>query len=397
MSGALDGLRVIEAASLVAGPMIGTYFAEYGADVIKVEDPTRGDEIRYWGAKKDDHSLMAKTLGRNKRFASLNLREAEGQRLFRELCKDADVVIQNTRPETLKRWGLSYEDLKAVNDQIVVVHVTGFGAGGPKSNDPGFGTLGEAMSGFAQLTGEQDSPPQLPRFMLADYVAATHGAFAAMMGLRHRDRTGKGQLIDLSLVEPLSRYIEMSTLIFDQLGVNSVRNGNQWEHSVPRNVYRSADHRWVAVSASAQSIAHRVFDAIGRPDLKTNPDFADPANRIRNRNQVDALVQEWASQRSLDEIMNSFEHHQVAAAPVYDAETLLSDEHFSQRAMFVSIQDPDLGAVKVQAPVARMSESPGSVKFLGKSIGADNEAVFLEELLQSDMAEYLRLKSQNII
>jgi crotonobetainyl-CoA:carnitine CoA-transferase CaiB-like acyl-CoA transferase len=393
---ALEGITVIDAATLVAGPLIATYLAEYGADVIKVEQPGSGDPIRQWGAAKDGVNLMWKSLGRNKRTVSIDLRMTKGQALFRRLTREADVVVLNARPSTLGRWGITYEDLTRENPDLVVAHVTGYGAGGPYSDRPGFGTIGEAMSGFAYLTGEPDGPPTLPGFMLADCVAGVHGAFAVVTALRHRALTGEGQLVDLSLVEPLARFAEQATLTYDQLGMIPGREGNGWKISVPRNTYRTRDSRWIALSGSSPGIALRVFDAIGRPELKQDPDFANPLRRIDNRDSVDALIANWVAARDLVQVMAAFDEFGVAAGPVYDARQLMTDPHLTARGTFVPVEDEDLTVVRVQAPVARLSRTPGRITHLGRHVGEDNDEVF-GKLLDLNDRNLRELREEGVI
>jgi crotonobetainyl-CoA:carnitine CoA-transferase CaiB-like acyl-CoA transferase len=393
---ALDGITVIDAATLVAGPLIATYLAEYGADVIKIEQPDEGDPIRKWGAAKGDINLLWKSLSRNKRSVSLNLRVAEGQQTLRDLSAKADVLVINARPSTLEKWGLDWETLSAANPRLVMVHVTGYGAGGPYSDRPGFGTISEAMSGFAHLTGEPDGPPTLPGFMLADCVAGVTGAFAAVTALLHRFRTGDGQLIDLSLLEPLARFAEQATLTYDQLGIVPGREGNRWRLSVPRNTYRTTDDRWIALSGSAPSIALRVYDAIGRPELKQDPEYADPLRRIENRQIIDDLIAEWVRERTFDEVLRAFDVAGVAAGPVYDAAQIMSDPHLQARSTFIPVADPELGVVRVQAPVARLSRTPGQIRHLGRGIGADNDEVY-REILGLEPAEIARLRRDGVV
>ena len=296
--GALAGLRVIDAATLAAGPLIATWMGEQGAEVIKVEQPDGGDPLRQWGAQRDGIGLMWKSVARNKKCVTLNLRLEAGRDLLRSLTRQADVLIMNLRPSTLRTWDLEYESLAAANPRLVMVHVTGYGAGGPKSDWPGFGTLGEAMSGFAHLTGTPDGPPTLPSFMLADGVAALNATYAVMMALYHRDAHagpeapggGRGQLIDINLIEPLARLLEQSVLTYDQLGTIPVRTGNRWDISAPRNTYRTSDGRWLAMSGSAPSIAMRALRAVGRPELTLDPKFAEAQQRLRNAAEIDAIM-----------------------------------------------------------------------------------------------------------
>jgi crotonobetainyl-CoA:carnitine CoA-transferase CaiB-like acyl-CoA transferase len=316
-------------------------------------------------------------VSRNKRCVTLDLRRPEGQELAHRLLDVSDVFIVGNRPSALARWGLDYESVHEAHPHIVMLHVSGYGRGGPKSDRPGYGTLAEAMSGFAQVTGQPDGPPTLPPFMLADGVAALAATYAVMMALYHRDvHGGRGQLVDVNLIEPLARLIETQTLAFDQLGVVTQRVGNRLDASAPRNAYRTADDRWLAISSASPSIAMRLFRAIDRADLADDPDYVDPVRRQERAVEVDNLVAKWVAERTLDEAMRVFEAAEVTAAPVYDASQLLGDEHLRARGSFVTVEDPDLGPVTVQAPVAVLTETPGRVGHLGRALGADSDAVF---------------------
>jgi crotonobetainyl-CoA:carnitine CoA-transferase CaiB-like acyl-CoA transferase len=384
-AGPLVGLRVIDAATLVAGPLAATNLGEFGAEVIKVEQPGSGDPLRTWGDRKDGIGLAWKSVSRNKRLVTLDLRQGAGQELFHQLLEISDVLIMGYRPSALERWNLAYEAVHERHPRLVMVHISGYGRGGPNSDRPGYGTLAEAMSGFAQVTGEADGPPTLPPFMLADGVAAQAATWAVMMALYHRDiggglADGGGQLIDINLIEPLARLIETSTLAFDQLGIIPGRVGNRLPASAPRNAYRSADGRYLAISSASPTIAVRVFRTIGRDDLATDPDYVDPVRRQAHGEEVDQLVAAWVAQRTLEEAMALFLAAEVAAAPVYDAEQLLNDEHLVARGTFLRVADPQLGSVRVQGPVAQLSATPGRVDHLGGTLGADNQAVFGELL-----------------
>jgi crotonobetainyl-CoA:carnitine CoA-transferase CaiB-like acyl-CoA transferase len=386
----LDGVRVLDMATLAAAPLAATYLGEFGADVIKVEQPGGGDPIRTWGNQREGVGLMWKSIARNKRSVTLNLRVADGQSLARRLVEQADVVIVNTRPHTLKRWGLDYDSLRSVNDQIVMVHITGYGLTGPKSERPGFGTLGEAMSGFAHITGEADGPPTLPPFMLADGVASLNAAYAVMMALYHRDVHGAGgQLIDINLIDPLARLLEQTLLGYDQLGLVPRRAGNRWDISAPRNTYRTSDGRWLAMSGSSPALALRVFRAIGRADLVTDADFSDPQRRLARAGEVDLVVADWVATKTLVEAMEILEGEEVAAAPVYDIEDLVTDDQLKHREVFVSVDDDELGPMTVQAPVPRFSETSGAICHLGPRLGQHNAEVYGELLAMStsDLAD----------
>lgn len=381
MGGMLSGIRVLDLATLAAAPLAATYLGEFGADVIKVEQPGQGDPIRTWGNQRDGVGLMWKSVSRNKKSVTANLRVTEGQDLVRRLVEKSDVVIVNTRPQTLAKWGLDYESLRLVNNRVVMLHITGYGLSGPKSERPGFGTLGEAMSGFAHVTGEAEGPPTLPPFMLADGVASLNAAYAVMMALYHRDvHDAGGQLIDINLVDPLARLLEQNLLGYDQLGIVPRRAGNRWDISAPRNTYRTSDGRWLAMSGSSPSLALRVFRAIGRDDLVSDDDFSDPQRRLARAAEVDSIVAEWVAAHTLSEAMAVFDAAEVAAAPVYEIADLVADEQLQHRGVFVSVADDELGAMTVQAPVPRFSGNAGRVDSLGPRLGEHNAEVYHELL-----------------
>ncbi len=373
----LRGIRVVDAATLAAGPMVATALGEFGADVIKVEQPGAGDPLRTWGHLKDGVGLFWKSMGRNKRCVTLDLRQGDGQDLFHRLLAVSDVVVLNNRPSALDKWGLDYDTVHARHPRLIMLHVSGFGGGGPASDRPGFGTLAEAMSGFAHVTGQPDGPPTLPPFFLADGVAAQAATYAVMMALYHRDVHGaSGQHIDVSLIEPLARLIETTTLAYSHKGVVQQRTGNRLDASAPRNAYVTSDGRWVALSSASLNIVKRLYRTVDRPDLAEDPDYVDPVRRQAHADEIDAIVADWIRARPFTEVMAAFERAEVAAAPVYDAAQLLADEHLRSRGTFVEVEDPDLGTMTVQAPVAQFSETPGRIDHLGRQVGADNDAVF---------------------
>ena len=287
--------------------------------------------------------------------------------------------------------------MHASHPQLVMLHVSGYGRGGPKSDLPGYGTLAEAMSGFAHVTGQPNGPPTLPPFMLADGVASLAATYAVMMALYHRDVHGAGgQLVDVNLIEPLARLIESLTLAYDQLGRIPGRVGNRLDASAPRNVYRTADDKWLAISSASPSIAMRVYRAIDRPDLASNPDYVDPLRRQARAVEVDELVARWVEARTLDEAIAVLRGAEVAAAPVYDASQLLADEHLRERGSFVTVEDGDLGPVRVQSPVVVLSETPGRIEHLGRPLGVDNEAVY-GDLLGIDQEKLTAIRSAGVI
>ena len=393
----LKGLRVVDAATLAAGPLVATALGEFGAEVIKVEQPSAGDPLRTWGPRRDGIGLVWKSVSRNKKCVTLDMRTAAGQELLHQLLDISDVFIVNTRPSTLARWQLDYHSVHERHPELVMLHVTGYGHGGPATDRPGFGTLAEAMSGFAHVTGQPDGPPTLPPFMLADGVAAQAATYAVMIALYHRDmHSAGGQLVDVSLVEPLARLVEQATLAYDQLGEIQPRTGNRVVASTPRNAYQTCDDTWIAVSSAASSTAMAVYRAIERPDLATLPEYVDPVPRQQRAEEIDGLVADWVGAHTFDEVMKVFLAEGVAAAPVYDASQLLADEHFRARGTFTAVDDSDLGRMTVQSPVAILSETPGAVNHLGRQLGADNDDVY-GGLLGLDPARIAALRAEGTI
>jgi crotonobetainyl-CoA:carnitine CoA-transferase CaiB-like acyl-CoA transferase len=386
----LAGVRVLDIATMAAAPWAATYLAEFGADVIKVEMPGTGDHQRRWGTPKHGVALFWKSMARNKRSITLNLGVRQGAELFKRLVADVDVVIENFRPGTLERWGLGYDTLKEINPRLILLRVTGFGQTGPYASRPGFGTLAESLTGFAALTGHPDGPPTLPNAPLADGLAGVSGAFAVMVALYYRDaRGGVGQQIDLSLCEPLLRLMEPALLDYDQLGIARGRVGNRSDHVAPRNIYRCGDGRWVSVSASAQSIFERLMDAIGRPELRTDPRFAVNSARVAHVEELDEIIGAWMRRHSRDDVLAHLEAAEVAAAPVYDIPDIFADPHFAARESMTTVEDPDLGSIRLVNVVARLSQTPGRVRWTGPALGEHNQDVYGELGLTASELEEL--------
>lgn len=375
---ALAGLRVIDASTLFAGPLAAMHLGDMGAEVVKVEHPRRPDPSRGHGPSKDGQNLWWKTLGRNKRAVTLDLSSGGGREAFLRLVATADVVIENFRPDTLERWGLGYDDLSAVNPGLVLARVTGFGQIGPYRRRPGFGTLAEAMSGFAAMTGEADGPPTLPPFGLADGIASLATAYAVMVALHARERTGRGQVVDLAIVEPMMAMLGPQLTRWDQLGTVQPRQGNRSSNNAPRNTYRTADGRWVAVSTSAQSIAERVMRLVGRPELIDEEWFATGSGRAAHADELDEAVGGWIAARSRDEVVAAFEEAQAAVAPIYTAEDIAVDPQLQALGTIRRMQDPDLGEIAVQGPLFRLSEADPVLAFTGRGHGADTDEVLAE-------------------
>jgi crotonobetainyl-CoA:carnitine CoA-transferase CaiB-like acyl-CoA transferase len=381
---ALEGIRILDVSTLFAGPLAATILSDFGADVIKVEHP-RGDPVRYHGHSKDGVPLWWKMLSRNKRTVTLSLSTAEGQDILCRLIEETDVLIENFRPGTLERWSLSPERLQAINPRLVIARVTGFGQFGPYSGRPGFGTLAESMSGFAEITGDPDGPPTLPPFGLADGITAQSTANAILMALYHRDvHGGTGQVLDVAIIEPILTILGPQPIVYDQLGIVQTRTGNRSVNNAPRNTYRTADGRWVAVSTSTQSIAERVMHLVGHPEVIDEPWFGSGAKRAEHADELDAFVATWIGDRGIDEVVVAFEEAQAAVAPIYDIRQIMEDPQYAALGSIVSVDDPELGTVKMQNVMYRMSDTPGEIRWAGRALGQDNVAVFGNELGMSE-------------
>ena len=375
--GPLEDVVVIEAGSMVSIGQLGRLLADFGATVVKVEHPAGSDPLRDLKPRKDGLGLWWKYLSRNKKTVTLNLSDERGQTVFKDLAAEADVVIENFRPGTFDRWNLGYDDLRAVNPGLVMLSISGFGQTGPYAARPGFGTLAEALSGFAYLNGFPDSPPLLPKTGFADSIAALYSAFAIMYALYHRDvGGGEGQYIDVSLLEPIFNLLGPEPLQYDQLGEVPERMGNQSRISAPRNVYQTRDGRWLALSGSSQRTAERCFEAIGQPELIEDPRFVDNERRVDNADELDAIIQDWIGERTREEVLEVFDEHSVPAAPIYNIADIMADEHYRAREAVITVDDPELGPARVQSPFPKFSATPGEIDYLGPEKGAFNDAVY---------------------
>lgn len=384
-AGPLGGMRVIDAGSMIAGPLAATQLADFGADVIKIEMPEIGDSIRQWAPIKDGRSLWWKVIGRNKRLITLKLSDAEGQEIFRELVRTADIVIENYKPGTFERWGLGYDELSKINPRLILVRVSGFGQTGPYSRRGGYGTIAEAFSGIPSFTGFPDKPPTLPGFPMADSVASTFAAMAAMFGIYNRDHNGgKGQEVDVSLYEPLFRLVEAQVIGFDQLGIVKQRQGNRLAEDSPRNTYQTRDGIWIGISASSQRTYERLAHAVGMPELIDDSRFIDNASRCVNDKALDEVLAAWFEQQDSTEVMALFEKADVVAGPVIDIKTIFEDPHYRERQNIVQVPDDDFGSVRMQSVVPKFGDTPGEVRHAGRSLGADNRNVYIGEMGMSE-------------
>jgi crotonobetainyl-CoA:carnitine CoA-transferase CaiB-like acyl-CoA transferase len=395
-AGPLACVRVLDLGTVYAAPIAAMLLGDYGADVIKVEHP-RGDPARSHGHNKDGHGLWWKVISRNKRTVTLNLGKPGGQEILRRLAETADVVIENFRPGVMERWGIGPEELFKINPGLVMLRVTGFGQFGPYAERRAFGTLAEAMSGFAHQCGQEDGPPTLPPFGMADGVAGISGALAVMLALysRHAGQGG-GQVIDLSLLEPLLGILGPGPSVYDQLGIIPGRHGNRSVNNAPRNAYLTRDGRWVAISASATSVAERVMRLVGRPDITEQPWFSSAGERVRRGDLIDHAVSTWIRDRDRDDVSRAFEAAGAALAPIYDVQELMSDPQVAALDAITTIEDEDLGPLRMQNIMFRLLGTPGGIRFSGRRLGQNTEDVYSELLgLEGDKLD--RLRSEGVI
>jgi formyl-CoA transferase len=371
---------------------------DFGADVIKVEHPAGGDPLRDFGRKRNGVPLFWQQLARNKRSVTLALNKPSGQDLFRRLIRttQADVVIETFRPGTFEKWGLGYDQLAAERPGLVLVRISGFGQTGPYRERPGFGTLAEAMSGFSDLTGQPDGPPTLPPIALADSVAALYAAFGLMVALRERDRSGRGQEVDVSLLESLFSLHGNQLLEYDQLGHVAKRIGSRALTSAPRNLYPTSDGKYVAVAAATQVVVERLAKAIGQPELVADPRFATNDDRLEHVEELDEVVSAWMIGHSRDEAMRILVEAEVPAAPVLNMEDLAGDPHLRERDAIVEVETDELGPVRMPGIFPRLGLTPGAIRRSSPQKGAANDEVY-RELLQLDQDEMEQLRNEGVI
>ena len=382
MGQALEGVRVIDISNFLAGPISSMFLGDLGADVIKVERPGTGDEIRYWGHNKDGVGLMYKLVNRNKRSVTADLRTPFGVEIVKALIRDADIIVENYRKGTLEKWGLDYETLSKINPSLIMLRITGFGQTGPNSHRPGFGTLAEGYAGFASITGYPDRPPLLPGFGLADETSGLMGAYLVLAALRERDqKSGKGQIVEFGIYEPLFTLLGPQVVDYDQLGVIQERNGSRLPFTAPRNTFRTKDNKWVSISGSAQSTFERMCEALNVPALINDPRFLDNRLRIQNAEALDDALQDAILAYDRDTLIEIFDEFGAAVAACNDIAEIFEDPHFLARENIVAVDDEELnGPLRMQNVVGKFSRTPGIIKHAGPKLGEHNKEILVDML-----------------
>ena len=374
-SGPLSGLKVLELGTLIAGPLCARLLAEFGAEVIKIEAPEGGDQLRQWRKMVDGTSLWWYVQARNKKSVTVNLRDPEGQEIVRRLAQDADIVVENFRPGALEKWNIGWPQLSALNPRLIMVRLSGFGQDGPYRDRPGFGVVGEAMGGMRYVTGYPDRPPVRLGISIGDSVAALHGVIGALMALHYRTATGRGQVVDVALYESIFNLMESLIPEFDVLGFKRERAGNALPGITPSNTYPTRDGRYVIIGANNDAIFKRLMTTMGRRDLADDPTLATNAGRVPRTAELDAAIEAWTRAHDLDTILAALDAAEVPAGRVYDPEDILKDPHYAARRMIEQWQLPDGRPMKIPGVVPKLSATPGGTRWLGPALGAHTEEV----------------------
>lgn len=378
-NGALYGVKVLELGSTASGPFCGRIFADFGAEVVKVES-SDGDPIRGLGHEFKGKSLYAASILRNKENISINLRTKEGQDLIKKLVRGFDVVIENFRPGTLEKWGLGYDELSKVKPDIILARISGYGQTGPYSGKPGYGVIGEAMSGLRDLIGEPDRPPSRVAMPLTDYITGLYSVIGALMALRVRDITGNGQVIDASLIESAFSFVESSVPAYAQKNVMDTRSGARLPNSAPNTIFQCVDGEYVHIAALADTVFRRLAEAMGTPELADDPKFKTQSARNSNESEIESIVQDWAASKGSREIQKILDNADVPATKIFNMKDIFLDPHFNARGMLINVEDEDIGNVTLAGVVPKLSRTPGRIKWAGRRIGQDTETLLMKHL-----------------
>ena len=381
VAGALGDIKVLDLSNFLAAPMCGMLLADFGADVLKVERPGSGDEMRYWGENRDGVGLYHKVINRGKKSITLDLRTPFGVNVVKQLVKEYDVVLENYRTGTLEKWGIGYEQLREINPRLIMLRVTGFGQTGPYANRPGFGTLAEAYAGYAYITGQPGEAPMLPGFGLADSSTGLMAAYLAMVAVNERNRSGLGQYIDLAIYESMMTMIGPYIINYDQLGIVQERSGSRLPFTAPRNTYRTRDQQWVTIGGSSQSAFNTICKVLDMPEITEDPRFLDNRLRIKNVVALDAEIQRRVELYDLDALLEKAEANNATFAPINNVAQIFADKHIVDRGNIASVHDDELDVeMRMQNVVGRLSRTPGEIRSAGPRIGDANREILIEKL-----------------
>ena len=383
-NGALYGVRVLELGSTVSGPFCGRIFADFGAVVVKVESPG-GDPIRGLGHEFQGKSLYAASILRNKDNISINLKSAQGQALIKRLLPEFDIVIENFRPGTLEKWGLGYDELSKIKPDIILTRISGYGQTGPYSGKPGYGVIGEAMSGLRDLIGEPDRPPSRVAMPLTDYITGLYSMIGTLMALRVRDLTGTGQIVDVSLIESAFSFVESQVPAYAQKKVIETRSGSRLPNSAPNTIFKCGDGQYVHIAALADSVFRRLTQAMAQPQLADDPKFRTQSARNANEAEIEQIVQDWALGKDSASIQSLLDQAEVPATKIFNMKDIFSDPHFEQRKMLINVPDDDVGHVTLAGVVPKLGTTPGKIKWAGKKVGQDTEHILSKYLGLSEV------------
>lgn len=373
----LEGIRIIEMGQLLAGPFCAQLLGDFGAEIIKVEQPEIGDPMREWGREKSDgQSLWWPMVARNKKSITLNLRTLEGQKVVQELCKESDVVIENFRPGTLAKWNLGFKDISKINPKIIFVHVSGFGQYGPYSERPGYGSIGEAMGGLRYIVGDPDSPPSRMGISIGDSMAGTLAALGCLVALHECDRSGKGQEVDASIFESVLAYTESLVTEYQLTGFIRERTGSILPNIAPSNVYPTLDGKMILIAANQDTVFARLAEAMGQKNISEDEKFSTHGARGANQEILDSMISDWSSQINSVELLEILEKNSVPVGQIYRAPEMLDDPHFSERNSIAEVHSERFGSIKMPNVTPQLSETPGEIKWEGPNLGEHNDEIF---------------------
>jgi crotonobetainyl-CoA:carnitine CoA-transferase CaiB-like acyl-CoA transferase len=379
---ALEGLKVLEMGQLIAGPSAGRLFAEFGAEVIKVENPESGDPIRNWRVVENGTSLWWYVQARNKKSITLDLRQPEGQEMIRLLAKEIDIIIENFRPGTMEKWGIGYEQLKEINPRLIMVRISGYGQDGPYRDKPGFGSIGEAMGGLRYLTGYPDRPPTRVGISIGDSISSLYAVIGALMAVYNRDvaQSGQGQCVDVALYESVFSFMESMLPEYDRAGVIRERTGSTLPGITPSNTYVCKDEKFVVIGANGDGIFKRLMVTIGLPEFVDDPRFESNKSRTDHAELLDINIENWTKSLDLSEVLEKLDEAGVPAGSIYSIEDIVHDVHYQARDMIKEMEVKGIGKLKVPGIVPKLSETPGEIEWAGPELGQHDDEIFLQKL-----------------